>query len=363
MATELKDQIHMLMERGIQPVSAADIASQSARSSAFPVRSAGWSRQRSRRIAAIATGAAAAACAAAVVATQLGGPGPAAVIHPAQKAPAILTAAAVRQLASASRLALAHAGRAVITSQQTLDGVLQQTSTDNISFTGRNWNDSFSQTFPARNGQQASTQSAINRVVNGQAYDHFVAADGLAWYHDTGPNAVNSLHIPDPRKLLAELAPDASFIKAGDTTLSGVPVEHLHATVLTGLPAIDMPNLWNEGKLTALDVWVDARGVVRKMSLGFDQTLYPGTITLKQLRRLPKGTKVIGLAKLGKRDLAHIRTLVRKSGGKIIIEAEPGGSAVKAQTQLTTVTASFLRIGQRQVIRVPAHAIPTYGLG
>src|ERR1700746_1830090 len=131
----------------------------------------------------------------------------------------------------------------------------------------------------------ASTHSATNRVVNGQAYDYFVAADGLAWYHDTGPNAVNSMHIPDPRKLLAELAPDASFVKAGDTTMSGVPVEHLHATVRAALPAIDLPNLWNEGKLTALDVWVDASGVVRKISLGFDQTLYPGTMTLKQLQR------------------------------------------------------------------------------
>lgn len=200
-------------------------------------------------------------------------------------------------------------------------------------------------------------------MVNGQAYDYFVAADGLAWYHDTGPDAVNSMHIPDPRKLLGELSPDASFVKAGETTVGGVPVEHLHATVLGGLPAIDLPNLWKEGKLTAMDVWVDTQGVVRKMSLGFDQTLYPGTMTLRQLQRLPKGTKVIGLAKLGKQDLAHIRVLVRKSGGKITIEAEHGGSAVKPQTQLTTVTASFQRIGQRQVIRVPAHAIPTYGLG
>ena len=297
------------------------------------------------------------------MATQLGGSGTTTAIRPVQKTPVILTAAQVRHLASVSRLALAHDGRAVITSEQTLNGVLQQTSTDNITFTGGNWNDSLTQTFPASNGQKASTQSAINRVVNGQAYDYFVAAHGLAWYHDTGPNAVNSMHIPDPRQLLAELAPDASFIKAGATSISGVPVEHLHATVLAGLPAIDLPNLSNEGTLSAVDVWVDAHGVVRKMSLGFDQRIYPGTITLKQLQRLPNGTTVIGLAKLDKQDLAHIRVLLRKSGRKIIIEAEPGGSAIKAQTQLTTVTASFLGIGQRQVITVPAHAIPTYGLG
>jgi hypothetical protein len=362
MANDLRSQLHLLMERGIQPVSAVDIARHRARQTSFPGKSA-LSAIRTRRAAAIAAGFAAAGCAAALVATQLGGPGATPAIRPAQKAPAVLTAAAVLHLASASRLALAHAGQAVITSRQTLNGVLQQTSTDNIRFTGGNWNDSFIETFPARNGQKASTQSAINRVVNGQAYDYFVAADGLAWYHDTGPNAVNSMHIPDPRALLAELAPHASFVKAGETTISSVPVEHLHATVLAGLPAIDLPNLWDQGKLSAMDVWVDARGVVRKMSLGFDQTLYPGTLTLKQLQRLPKGTTVIGLAKLDKQDLRHIRVLLRKSGRKIIVMAEPGGSAVKAQTQRTTVTASFLRIGQRQVIRVPAHAIPTYGLG
>jgi hypothetical protein len=362
MTSDLKDQIHILMERGIYPLAAEDIARRRAHSPTFPARSVG-SSLRSRRVAAIAVGFAAAGCAAALVATQLGGSGTATAIRPAQKTPVILTAAAVRHLASASRLALAHAGQAVITSQQTLNGVLQQTSTDNITFTGGNWNDSLTQTFPASNGQKASTQSAIDRVVNGQAYDYFVAAHGLAWYHDTGPNAVNSMHIPDPRELLAELAPDASFVKAGDTTINGVPVEHLHATVLTGLPAIDLPNLSNEGTLGAMDVWVDGHGVVRKMSLGLDQTIYPGTITLKQFERLPKGIKVIGLAKLDKQDLAHIRALVRHSGGKIIIEAEPGGSAVKAQTQLTTVTVSFLGIGQRQVITVPAHAIPTYGLG
>ena len=362
MANDLKNQLHLFMERGIQPVSAEDIARHRARQTSFPGKSA-RPAIRIRRAAAIAAGFAAAGCAAALVATQLGGPAAAPAIRPAQKAPAILTAAAVLHLASASRLALAHAGQAVIISRQTLNGVLQQTSTDKISFTGGNWNDSFTQTFPARNGLKASTQSAINRVVNGQAYDYFVAAHGLAWYHDTGPNAVNSMHIPDPRQLLAELAPDASFVKAGETTISGVPVEHLRATVLAGLPAIDLPNLWNEGRLTAMDVWVDARGVVRRMSLGFDQTLYPGTITLRQLRRLPEGTTVIGLAKLDKQDIRHIRVLLRKSGRKIIIEAEPGGSAIKAQTRLTTVTASFLRIGQRQVISVPAHAIPAYGLG
>ena len=363
MAHDLQDQIHILMERGIRSVSAAEIARQhSAGRTAFPLKGVRTGSAR-RRVAAIGIGFAAAGCAAALVAAQLGRPGHPAAARSGQNPPAVVRGAMVGDLASASPLALGLSGQAIISSSQTVDGMLQQTSTDRITFTGTNWNDSFSETLPATGGAKSTTQSAINRVVDGQAYDYFVAADGLAWYHDTGPNAVGSMHIPDPRKLLAELAPDAAFVEAGDSTISGVPVEHLHATVVTGLPAVDLPNLWNEGKLTAMDVWVDARGVVRKMSLGFDETLYPGTITLKQLQRLPKGTKVIGLAKLDKQDLAHIRALIGKSGGKIIIEAEPGGSAVKAQTQVTTVTASFLGIGQRHVIRVPAYAIPTYGLG
>jgi hypothetical protein len=198
-------------------------------------------------------------------------------------------------------------------------------------------------------------------VVAGQAYDHFVADNGLAWYHDTGPNAVNSRHIPDPRKLMAELAPGAGFVKAGRTTTGGVPVEHLTATVLTGLPAIRLPNLGDQGRPAALDVWVDAHGVVRKMSVRFQQTLYPGTMTLGQLKHLPKGTKVVGLASIPPASRAHMRAWLRKSGRHLIVELKPG--SVTPQQQLTSLTVAFRDIGQRQVIRVPAHAIPIHSLG
>jgi hypothetical protein len=361
MANELKDQIHRYMEDGIRPVSAEDIVSRRAQTTsipASPVRRA----TRSRRVVAIAVGFAAAGCAAALVASQLGGPGPRpAASQAVHKAPVVLTAAAVQRLQTASRLALAHAGRAVIAQRQTVDGVLQQRSTDDISFTGQNWNDSFSESVPAHSGERAFTQSAVNRVVAGQAYDYFVAADGLAWYHDTGPNAVNSVHIPDPRKLMAELAPGAGFVKAGQATIDGVPVEHLTATVLTGLPTINLPNLWNQGKPAALDVWVDAHGVIRKMSLSFRQTLYPGTMTLGQLKHLPKGTKVVGLNKIPAAQRAHMKASLSKSGSKLIIKVKPG--SVTPQAQLTSLTVSFRDIGERQVIRVPAHAIPTYGQG
>src|SRR5258708_3036857 len=107
MTTDLKDQIHILMERGIQPVSAEDIARHRALQTSFPGKSA-RPAIRTRRLAAIAVGFAAAGCAAALVATQLGGPGASAGGRPVHQArthqtPAVLTAAAVRHLASASR--------------------------------------------------------------------------------------------------------------------------------------------------------------------------------------------------------------------------------------------------------------------
>ena len=259
-----------------------------------------------------------------------------------------------------------HSGEAVdLVPADSGRNALQQTSKDSITFDGANWNDSFSEHFPAAGGQPAQTQTAINRVVNGQAYDHFIAADGLAWYHDTGPNAVNSMRIPDPRKLLNELAPGAGFVKVAATELDGVPVEHLRATTVTDLRKVALPDQWNTGKLSALDVWVDSQGVVRKLTMTSSLTLYPGTISLSELKKLPKSIKVTGWMYAEQSPLKRAKAVMHAyatgKGKRIIIELQPG--LVPPKTQLTTITVSFLRIGQHQVIHVPAHAIPTYGLG
>jgi hypothetical protein len=361
---DLHDQLHTMMERGIQPVSAGEAARRqhTGRPAFASLALRRW--RRYPQIAMVAAGAAACACAVALAATQLGQPArTAAAARPRhQAAPAVLTAAMVRHLASVSHLALAHSGEAVIRSRQSLQGVLQQSGTDAITFDGSNWNDSFSQTFAAAAGQAASTQTAINRVVHGQAYDYFTAADGLAWYHDTGPNAVSSMNIPDPRKMLDELAPAAGFVRAGTTTIGGVAVEDLRATHPAALQGIQVPDQWNDGTLTALDVWVDSGGVVRQLSLSFRQDLYPGTMSVSQLRHLPKGTKVIGWKSVAP-GASRVTARVSKSrAGKLTFEISPAEN-VPPQIQVTSVVVSFLRIGQHQVIRVPAHAIPTYGLG
>jgi hypothetical protein len=315
-------------------------------------------------IAAGAVACAAAFVAAGLVAAQLGNaaspvrPGPA-------KARVVLTAAMLRHVTSASRLALAHSGRAVVSSRETLGGVLQQTGTDNITFDGRNWNESFTDVLPAGAGQPASRESAINRVVDGQAYDYFVYADGLAWYHVTGPDAVAKLAIPDPRVLLRELASSARFAKEGTSELDGVAVTRLTATNTKGLPTLNSPDIWPGGMISALTIWVDQTGVVRQM-----------TVSSKQAERiwsvatLPQGAILhieptqfrAGVRDLEQRD--HLSLAQAKRWEKsALLRPELRKALVKTEADVTTMTIRFTGIGQPQIIRAPADAIKVHGRG
>jgi hypothetical protein len=350
MATDLKDQIHTLMETGIHPVSVRDIARRDrAQPSPFHSRTA----LPSRRLTIGAIALAAAGCAAGLIATQLAdGQSPPTFTH----RPAVLAAAYVRHLAAASRLALAQSGQAVLTTTLTQSGQLQQISTDHLTFSGANWNDSFTYT-AAVNGTMLAPESAVNRVVDGQAYDYFVAADGLAWYHVTGPDAVSSLNIPDPRALLTELEPAADFVRVGPAVVDGVQVEHLRATELAGLAAIALPSVQAGGQVIALDVWVDSAGVVRQLSVSVSRQV---TVVALRPGSSPK--------------LVHVTTPGQQAAAQRVPAADPAqkqaalnatGAAPRAQTetQTTTSTVTFLDIGQPQVITAPASAIPVYGRG
>jgi hypothetical protein len=355
MATDLRDQILDLMERGVRPVSAAEAASQ-ARCQPAPVRRRSTGKRTTITVVASLT---AAACAAAVVATQAGGGA-----GPASRRPALATDAYVLHLAAASRIALAQAGRAEIVTRQTQGGVFQGTGTDDITFSGRNWNDSFSEILPASAGQPATRQSAINRVVDGQAYDYFVAAHGLAWYHEVGSDAIESMAIPDPRTLLGELAPGARFVLAGYSTMDGVRLEHLRATRLTGLPAIQLGNATPQGRLTALNIWADTSGVVHRMTLTTSQTVAVGMLNSRTLLRQMRADPASHRAKLAAvRRWVEKESKLLKGHGLIKIELGSGKSGMTLQTQVTTMTVSFLDIGQPQAITVPAHAYLTHGLG
>jgi hypothetical protein len=368
MAADLKDQVHTLMERGVQHVSAADIASrQSARSSPFLAGKARRPGLSSKRTAAIATGVAA-ACATGIVAAQLGGSGSGAgpaTTRSARQAPAVLTAAMLRHVTAASRLALAQSGRAVVTSRELLGGKLQQTGTDDITFDGRNWNDSFTVATPAAAGEPALRESAINRVVDGRAYDYFVAADGLAWYHEVGPDAVAQLAIPDPRTLLRELAPAARFAERGSSVLAGVTVTKLTATNVRGLPTLNSPEIWPAGSISALTIWVDRQGVVRQVTVTGTQIVRVGMLASGADVRHELGQFLARVRDLEKRDhLAPAQAIQRekfsvlgRALGKRHLEV------VRNEPDVTTMTIRFTDIGQRQVISVPAHAIRVYGRG
>jgi hypothetical protein len=350
MATDLQDQIHILMRRGVRRVSAVDAANL-ARAGHRPFRAGrGRSRLSLGRLTAIAAGAAAVACALALVtATHVGGAGQPAPAGQRRQGATVLTAAFVRHIASASRLALARSGRVVVHSRQLLGGVLQQVSTADITFSGGNWNDAFSEDLPAAVGKLALRQSAVNRVVDGQAYDYFVAADGLAWYHDTGPDAVASMNIPDPRLLVDELAPGARFVLMGYATIGGIRLAHLRATVLSGLPASPFADLGLTGKLALLDVWVDGHGVVRQMNMTGTE---PVCATRFSPKNPPQRTRP-----------DTIRSLIETGRCKMWILARNGRPGTTIQLQVSSLAVTFSGIGQPQVIPVPAHAIPIYGLG
>jgi hypothetical protein len=350
MATDLKDQIHALMETGIRPVAVKAMASRDrAQQAPFPSHKA----ITPRRVATGAVALAAIGCAAGLVATQVAGaPSPRTAGH----APAAMTAAYVRHLAAASRLALAQSGQAVLTTTLAQDGQLQQSSTDHLTFSGANWNDSFTYT-PAVNGRALAPETAINRVVDGQAYDYFVAADGLAWYHVTGPDAVASLNIPDPRALLTELEPAADFVQVGSAVLNGVQVEHLRATALAGLAAIALPFVQAGGQVSALDIWVDSAGVVRQLSVSFSRQ-----VTVVALRP-GSSPKIVHMTMPGQQAAPNRMPTANPAQKQAALHANGAAASAQAETQTSTITVTFLDIGQPQVITAPANAIPVYGRG
>ncbi len=358
MTSDLQAQIHDLMERGTHRLSALDaVGRQPAGPGAFP-----YKRSRGHgRLLAVGAGVTALACAGALTATQLGGsPGAARPATP-NKAEAVLTTATLRHVANVTRLALARFGRAVVDSRETTNGALRSTSTDVITFSGKNWNQSLSETLLGIDGSPASAQSAINRVVTGQAYDFFAGIDGKRWYHVTGPDATSSLNIPDPRKLLAELAPAARFVVAGHSVLDGVAVTRLAATDPAALPALDNVQIWPGGTITAVTLWVDASGIVRQLTASGTQTVH-GLIAGPGLARLRRLAQQVLAAE--KRLLSTGHTSVAEAAR--IVQASPLGrelSKAELIKNSTTMTVSFTDIGQPQVIAVPAGAVTTSAVG
>jgi len=324
-----------------------------------------------RRIprAAVLTGtgltAAAAAVAVTVLAASAGGPGTARG-KGRTHGPELLTAAMVRQVASASRSALALSGRATISYRNSQAGALQVTGTDRITFSGKNWNDAFSQTFPAGNGQRASTQFAINRIVGKQFYLYIAGRTRrLQWYHDTNPSGHPSFTIPDPRRVFSMLEPSARFEFLGYQVIDGIRLKHLRATSLSHLRGLSaLPDLPSGARVTALEVWVDGHGVVHRLSLTAEtiHTVYP--IGADNVRKTRNGRLTFTVP--DKEMAAKLRAKLKKGPAWqhwTVRIAPAGAGAPHREVQVSAVTVTFSGIGQPQRITAPAHAIDQFGRG
>jgi len=281
--------------------------------------------------------------------------------------PVLLTAATVRQVATASRSALARSGRATVSYTSTQDGMPGDSSTDVITFSGKNWNDVSSQTFPGAGGRPGHTQTAINRIVNGELYLYIAARTRrLQWYHDTNPSGHPSVNIPDPRTVLRALEPSARFEVAGYQVIGGVRVRELRATDLSHLPGQDrlVGVFAAGGHVTSLEVWVDGHGVVHRLSLTSAQIneIYP--VSADNVRKRPDGRLIFTVP--NRAMAAQMRARLKRAPHWehwTIRIAPPGSGAPRRQVQVSRLTVTFSAIGQPQHITAPRHAIQQYGRG
>jgi hypothetical protein len=309
--------------------------------------------------------AAAAAVAVAVLVASAGGTGT--TPGGRTRGPVVLTAAMVHQVASASRSAFARSGRATVISTSTVNGVPGDTSTDVITFSGKNWNDVIYQTSPGAGAQPGRSPTAINRIVHGQLYLYIAARTRrLQWYHDTNPSGHPSVNIPDPRTVLRALEPSARFEIVGYQVIGGVRVKELRATDLSHLPGQGrlVGNFAAGGHVTTLEVWVDGRGVVHRLSLISEQIHKVWSLSAYNIRHRPHGPLIITVP--NKAMAAKLKGKLHRAHGapRVVIRiAPPGSGAPHREVQVNRLTVTFSAIGQPQRISAPAHAIPVYGQG
>jgi hypothetical protein len=265
----------------------------------------------------------------------------------------------VQRVAAASRLALATSGRVSIGYKTTQHGAVTAAGTDVVTFSGKNWNDAIRQSFPASKGMPASTQTAINRVVNGQLYLYIAGrSNHLEWVHDTNQAGHPSVTAPDPRTLLRVLTPAAHFTSLGWHKIGGLRLEGLRATDLRHLPRLDsLFSTQPAGRVKSLTVWVDSRSVVRRIS-----AVAQDTVT-QSWRISPHGRKsTLKRLELAKQQLVKTHSMAGYRRAIAALERS-GRLAVRTVPEVTSVSAVFSRIGQPQHIGVPPHPVSQYSRG
>lgn len=204
----------------------------------------------------------------------------------------VLTAAMVHRVEAASEAAIAAAGHIVVTfSIGEMHRSPSSSGAIDFTFSGRNFN--AVDRLPASPNDHANRTFTI-RSVTGEIYTFGGSGRPPQWYRvGSQPRAVRA--VPDPRKVLTVLRPEAGFKDIGSQLIDGVQTRILTATRLTKLPASILSSLtfvssMGPQSMAAFDIWVDNHDVVRQIKITYyDQTGQGRLIQIQTIRFLDIG--------------------------------------------------------------------------
>jgi hypothetical protein len=179
----------------------------------------------------------------------------------------VLTAAMIHHVEAASQAAIAPAGHMLVSfSVGLMNRSPSSSGSVDYTFSGHDFN--AIEHLPT-SAIASKSQTLTIRQVNGQLY--VLGPAPRKWYHLHG-DITASRNVPDPRKLLTALRPDARFEDIGSQVIDGVKTTILRATQLSKLPASVLSSLtfvssMGPESLTQFDIWVDDHGIVRQMKI------------------------------------------------------------------------------------------------
>lgn len=179
----------------------------------------------------------------------------------------MLTAAMIQHVEAASRGAMAPAGHMLVSFSVGLKD-RSQPSSGSIDYTYSGHDFNAIEHLPT-SAISPKSQTLIIRLVDGRLY--LFGPTRRQWYRLRGRTGTTR-NVPDPRKLLTALRPDAGFQNIGSQVIDGVTMTILRATRLRKLPgsilsALTFVSSMGPESLTQFDVWVDPHGIVRQMKV------------------------------------------------------------------------------------------------
>jgi hypothetical protein len=259
--SKITNLIQDYIETSAPPISQASITRPSAAHDQLRLKAGTWHQVSPRRAIAVAAATLTAAAGVAIGVTLTSSS------HARPAEGSVLTAAVIHHMEAASQAAIAPAGHMLVSfSVGLLNQSPSSSGTIDYTFTGHNFN--AIEHLPTSAIAQESKVLTI-RQVDGQLYTFGPAP--RRWYR-LGSQTAAGRNVPDPRKLLTVLRPDARFEDIGSQVIDGVKTTILRATQLTKLPGSVLSSLtfvssMGPESLTQFDIWVGDNGIVRQMKI------------------------------------------------------------------------------------------------